>query len=127
MSIVSTYTSVVPYITKDGSLIRELMHPVRNSNRSQSLAEATVLPGCETLLHRHRSSEELYHVSHGIGLMTVGAERFEVEPGDTVCIPPGTPHRIRSIGPEPLVILCACSPAYSHDDTELLASEAPET
>ena len=121
MSIVSTYTSVVPYITKDGSLIRELMHPLRNGNRLQSLAEATVLPGSETLLHRHRSSEELYHVSRGTGLMTLGAERFEVRAGDTVCIAPGAPHRIRSIGPEPLVILCACCPAYSDDDTDLLA------
>ena len=97
------------------------MHPERNGNRSQSLAEATVPAGAETVLHLHRKTEELYHVTGGAGLMTLGPERFAVRPGDTVCIPPGTPHRIRSIGPEPLVILCACSPAYSDDDTDLLA------
>jgi mannose-6-phosphate isomerase-like protein (cupin superfamily) len=43
-----------------------------------------------------------------------------VQAGDTVCITPGTPHRIRNTGGETLVILCACAPAYAHEDTELL-------
>jgi mannose-6-phosphate isomerase-like protein (cupin superfamily) len=112
---------VAPYVTKDGSEIRELMHPaVHGYPGASSLAEATVPPGAETALHRHRVTEELYHVTAGVGLMTLGAEAFEVRPGDTVCIPPGTPHRIRSIGTGPLKILCCCSPAYAHDDTELL-------
>jgi mannose-6-phosphate isomerase-like protein (cupin superfamily) len=112
---------VAPYVTKDGSEIRELMHPaVHGYPGASSLAEATVPPGTETALHRHRVTEELYHVTAGAGLMTLGADAFEVRPGDTVRIPPGTPHRIRSIGTGPLKILCCCSPAYSHDDTELL-------
>jgi mannose-6-phosphate isomerase-like protein (cupin superfamily) len=53
-------------------------------------------------------------------MMTLGGERFAVAAGDTVLIPPGTPHRVEALGHEPLRILCACSPAYSHDDTELL-------
>ena len=114
------YADVVPYVTKDGSEIRELMHPSVHGNRAQSLAEAAVPPDCETLLHRHRVTEELYHVTQGAGLMTLGDRTFEVRAGDTVQIPPGTPHRIRNVGTVPLKILCACAPAYSHDDTELL-------
>lgn len=114
------YADAAPYVTKDGSEIRELMHPHVHGNRAQSLAEATVPPGAETLLHRHRVTEELYHITAGAGVMTLGSEIFEVRAGDTVCIPPGTPHKIRSTGREPLKILCACTPAYSHDDTELL-------
>jgi mannose-6-phosphate isomerase-like protein (cupin superfamily) len=116
----TSYADVAPYATKDGSEIRELMHPSVHGNRAQSLAEATVSPGAETRLHRHRATEELYHVTHGVGLMTLGAATFEVRAGDTVCIPPGTPHRIRNVGAEPLRILCCCAPAYAHDDTELL-------
>jgi mannose-6-phosphate isomerase-like protein (cupin superfamily) len=41
--------------------------------------------------------------------------------GDTVYIPPGTPHKIRNTGDIPLKILCCSSPAYSHEDTELLS------
>lgn len=114
------YADILPYVTKDGSEIRELMHPSVHGNRAQSLAEATVPPGGETLLHRHRVTEELYHVTQGTGLMTLGGETFEVRAGDTICIPPGTPHKIRCTGSEPLKVLCACAPAYAHDDTELV-------
>jgi mannose-6-phosphate isomerase-like protein (cupin superfamily) len=52
--------------------------------------------------------------------MTLGDATLEVGAGDTVLIPPGTPHCIEATGTEPLRILCCCSPPYSHDDTELL-------
>ena len=52
-----------PYITKDGSIIRELMHPSVHGNPNQSLAEATVPAGGKTLLHKHRITEEIYHPS----------------------------------------------------------------
>lgn len=116
-----SYATVEPYITKDGSEIRELMHPLVHGNRAQSLAEATVPAGGKTLLHRHGVTEELYHVTAGEGVMTLGGERFPVRAGDTVCIPPGTPHCIEATGREPLKVLCCCSPAYDHEDTELLA------
>ena len=68
----------------------------------------------------HKLTEEIYHVTSGAGLMTLGGEKFAVAAGDTICIAPGTPHCIENTGETPLKILCACSPAYSHDDTELL-------
>ncbi len=118
------YGAIPAYLTKDGSQIRELMHPAMHGNRAQSLAEATVPAGRRTLLHRHALSEELYHVSSGRGLMTLGEARFEVGAGDTVHIAPGTPHCIEALGAEPLVILCCCAPPYAHEDTELLEDEA---
>lgn len=116
----TTYNSIPPYVTKDGSEIRELMHPSVHGNRNQSFAEATVLPGAQTALHRHQMTEEIYHVTGGAGMMTLGGERFAVAAGDTICIAPGTPHCIENTGNAPLKILCACAPAYAHDDTELL-------
>jgi mannose-6-phosphate isomerase-like protein (cupin superfamily) len=116
----SRYADVPAWMTKDGSEIRELMHPAQHGSRLQSLAEATVAPGTRTQLHRHAVTEEIYHVTAGSGIMTLGDECFKVGAGDTALIPPGTPHRIEAIGAEPLRILCCCSPAYSHDDTELL-------
>lgn len=114
------YAEAAAYPTRDGSVIRELMHPALHGNRRQSLAEATVEAGAATRLHRHGHSEELYHVTAGNGIMTLGGARFEVGVGDTVLIPPGTPHRIEATGLEPLRILCCCSPPYAHEDTELL-------
>lgn len=116
----TVYAAAKPYVTKDGSEIRELMHPVQHGNRMQSLAEATVPPGVTTLLHRHRLTEEIYHITAGRGWMRLGDERFEVAAGDTVCIRPGTAHGIACVGDVPLKILCACAPAYAHEDTELL-------
>jgi mannose-6-phosphate isomerase-like protein (cupin superfamily) len=114
------YASVTPYTTKDASQIRELMHPAHHGSQQQSLAEAIVQPGKSTTRHRHLKSEELYFILQGEGLMTLGDEKFEVRVQDTVCIPPGTPHCIKNTGDKPLHILCACSPPYSHEDTELL-------
>lgn len=116
----SAYRSITSYQTKDGSEIRELMHPAVHGNRNQSFAEATVRPGMRTAMHRHNVTEEIYHITQGQGVMTLGDEQFAVIVGDTVCIPPGTPHCIANTGDAPLRILCACSPAYSHQDTELL-------
>lgn len=115
------YQNIKPFITRDGSVIRELMHPTQSSfAEKQSLAEAIVSPAQSTKLHRHIQSEELYHITAGRGLMTLSAETFEVTEGDTVCIPPGTPHRIENTTDTDLKILCCCAPAYAHDDTELL-------
>lgn len=114
------YQEVPAYLTKDGSEIRELMHPTVHGNQAQSLAEATVPAGTRTLLHRHAVTEELYHITAGEGLMTLGFEQFHVGVGDTLCIPPGTPHCIEALGEVPLKLLCCCAPAYAHEDTELL-------
>jgi mannose-6-phosphate isomerase-like protein (cupin superfamily) len=118
--IQSQYRAVAPYVTKDGSEIRELMHPSVHGNRRQSLAEATVAPGAQTALHMHRITEEIYHFTAGCGMMRLGSETFSVATGDTIIIPPGTPHCVDNTGDGPLKILCACAPAYSHDDTFLL-------
>ena len=113
------YDRIKPYTTRDGSLIRELMHPDVHGNQKQSLAEATITIGSATLLHRHQQAEEIYYITTGTGLMTLGDVKFKVNAGDTVCIPPGTPHQIQNTGDTILKLLCCCSPPYSHDDTEL--------
>jgi len=120
MAMKIEYKNVKPYITKDGSIIRELIHPNIHGNKNLSLAEAIVPPGVSTFLHKHNTSEEIYYILEGEGLMTLGDEKFNVKKADSICIPPGTPHQIKNIGDIPLKILCCCSPAYSHDDTELL-------
>jgi mannose-6-phosphate isomerase-like protein (cupin superfamily) len=111
---------ITAYTTRDGSQISELMHPTLHASQNQSLAEAVVPAGTTTHLHRHHESEELYHITAGCGMMRLGEEEFGVKTGDTVCIAPGTAHCIHNTGNVDLVILCCCSPAYRHEDTELL-------
>ena len=116
----TTLAEIAPYITKDGSEIRELLHPAQHAVRQQSLAEAVVAVGGRTELHRHHVTEEIYHVTRGQGLMTLGGQRFAIAAGDSIAIAPGTPHCVENTGAEALHILCCCAPAYAHDDTELL-------
>ena len=118
--IKTTYDKIQSYITKDGSIIRELMHPDIHGNMKQSLAEAIVPVHGMTYLHKHGQGEEIYHITQGHGVLFLGNEQSEVTIGDTVYIPPQIPHRIQNIGEVPLKILCCSSPAYSHDDTELI-------
>jgi mannose-6-phosphate isomerase-like protein (cupin superfamily) len=54
---------------------------------------------------KHQLTEEIYHITEGSGIMTLGSEEFKVKKGDTICISPGTPHRIQNIGNTPLKIL----------------------
>lgn len=119
-TLLQPYDRVQAYRTKDGSEIRELMHPTSHGNSKQSLAEATVPAGSRTLLHRHDRTEEIYHVTAGRGVMVLGTARFALHPGDTVCIPPGMPHRLEAGADAELKVLCCCAPAYSHADTTLL-------
>lgn len=113
-----------PYLTRDGSTIREWAGPGYAAEAiGLSLAEAIVAPGGATIEHLHRRSEELYLVTAGSGLLRVGLEERAVATGDCVAIPPGTPHRLRNDGEVDLVVVCACAPPYSHEDTVLLEGE----
>jgi mannose-6-phosphate isomerase-like protein (cupin superfamily) len=120
---ISQRAQVAVYLTKDGSEIRELIHPDTHPVRNQSLAEASLQPGQRTALHRHRQSEEIYHVLAGIGRMTLGSDEFDVAPGDSILIPPGSAHRIANTGIAVLRLLCCCAPAYAHADTDLIEVE----
>ncbi|MDH5231112.1 MAG: cupin domain-containing protein [Gammaproteobacteria bacterium] len=116
----SHYRDVKASISSDGSLIRELLHPHRHAVKKQSLAEAVIEPGKKTLLHQHYKSEEVYIITVGQGEMTLADERFPVMAGDTVCIPPRTPHSIRNIGSRDLKLLCVSVPAFDPGDIEIL-------
>ncbi len=118
--MITRYQDIPNYITKDGSTIRELMHPDSHGNLKQSLAEATVPSGTQTQLHLHKQSEEIYYITRGQGVMTIGENKFSVKVGDSILIPPNTPHQIQNDHSEDLIFLCMCSPAYSHQDTILL-------
>ncbi|HEY8107529.1 MAG TPA: cupin domain-containing protein [Gaiellaceae bacterium] len=101
-----------PFTTKDGSTIREL-----HRTSAQSLAEAVLEPGQSTRRHYHARSEEIYFVTKGSGELEVDGESRTVRPGDAILIPPGVWHTLENDGTSELLILCMCSPPYSHEDT----------
>ena len=55
----SHYREIEAFITKDGSTIRELMHPSRHADQKQSLAEARLPQGRKTLLHKQTARKPI--------------------------------------------------------------------
>jgi len=109
-----------PFITKDGSQIRELLAYRNSAIRNQSLAEATIAAGASTQEHYHPKSEEIYYILSGTGRMKLNGELRDVGPLDAIAIPPGARHKIWNTGPTPLILLCCCAPAYENDDTVMV-------
>jgi mannose-6-phosphate isomerase-like protein (cupin superfamily) len=114
---VSNIRALEPFVTKDGSEIRELVGPAWTPAANQSLAEATVPPNGATAEHHHVTTEELYYVVEGSGRMRLGEQEREIAEGDCVVIPPGERHKLWNTGDGPLRVLCCCAPAYTHEDT----------
>ncbi len=113
-----------PFITKDGSEIRELLAHRNSAIRNQSLAEARLPAGGATQEHYHVRTEEIYYITHGTGRMRIDGETREVAPGDAIAIRPGQRHKLWNTGTEPLRLLCCCAPAYEHSDTVITENEA---
>jgi mannose-6-phosphate isomerase-like protein (cupin superfamily) len=112
-----------PFITADGSEIRELLAHRNSCIRRQSLAEARLPPGGATTPHYHPNTEEIYYLLEGTAKMRLGDEEREVRAGDAIAIPPGQLHQIVNTGSTVLKFLCCCAPGYEHADTVLV--EAP--
>lgn len=114
---VKNLDEVTAFVTKDGSVIRELLAHRNSVIRNQSLAEARMAPGASTQEHYHVKTEEIYYITHGKGKMRIEGVTRDVKPGDAIAIPPGQKHKLWNIGEETLRLLCCCAPAYEHDDT----------
>ena len=108
-----------PFVTKDGSEIRELLAYRNSAIRNQSLAEARLPVGAATQEHYHATTEEIYFITSGEGRMRIEGETREVRTGDAIAIPPGQKHKLWNTGPTPLTLLCCCAPCYEHRDTFL--------
>lgn len=113
---------VTPFVTKDGSEIRELLAHRNSAIRHQSLAEARLPAGGSTQEHYHPRAEEIYYITHGTGRIRIEGETREVRAGDAIAIPPGLKHKLWNTGVETLRLLCCCAPAYEHADTIITES-----
>ncbi|MBU6399938.1 MAG: cupin domain-containing protein [Verrucomicrobia bacterium] len=116
---ITNLNQLAPFVTKDGSEIRELLAYRNSGIRCQSLAEARVPAGGSTQEHYHVRAEEIYYITHGRGRMRIEGETRAVRAGDAIAIPPGRRHKLWNSGRAVLRLLCCCAPAYEHDDTIL--------
>jgi mannose-6-phosphate isomerase-like protein (cupin superfamily) len=114
-----SYAQIEPFVTLDGSEIREWAGKLGAPASNQSLAEATVPVGGSTTEHYHVETEELYLISAGEGRLIVDGEERVLGEGDCALISPGARHKLFNVGAVPLRVVCACAPGYSDEDTHL--------
>ena len=85
----------------------------RNSRGSLAAFEIMV-PGRQRLMapaHSHDKYEETIYGIDGVLTWTVNGTRFEVGPGQALCIPRGAVHRFDNHGNADVKALCVISPA----------------
>ena len=107
-----------PYVTKDGSRIRELIHPLFAPGLGMSLAEAEVAAGGRTEPHFHTDFDEIYYCLEGAGVLYVNRKTFPFSPGTYHLILKGSAHFLTAI--TKLRLLCICCPGYTHEETVLV-------
>jgi mannose-6-phosphate isomerase-like protein (cupin superfamily) len=52
----------------------------------------------DSVRHYHRRTTEVYYILEGTGKIELNGEWYEIEPGVTIWIEPGTRHRVVSEG-----------------------------
>jgi mannose-6-phosphate isomerase-like protein (cupin superfamily) len=111
------------YYFDEGCYINELSNSA--DDPELSIARARVAPGQTTRWHRLHGVSERYLVLEGRGLAEVAdLEPAEVGPGDVVIIPPGAAQRITGLGDQDLVFLAICSPPFTQQAYEEIATES---
>jgi mannose-6-phosphate isomerase-like protein (cupin superfamily) len=107
-------------LAPDGSEIR-LLATTREGARTASLCEVRIPPGAVSRPVRHRSVEEIWHVTRGRGRVwrcPDGAEAVPVDvgPGDTLVVPPGVRFQFAAAADAELTFLCYTCPAWPGPD-----------
>ncbi|MGV0025025.1 cupin domain-containing protein [Phormidesmis priestleyi] len=103
-------------VAGDGTLLRELLHPAKQSlSLRYSLAHAIVPIGQTSIAHSLTTSE-VYYILSGTGEIHINEETQTVEPGDAVYIPPNAKQFLQNTGSEPIVFICIVDPAWKKKD-----------
>ena len=110
------HMAAIPVVTgDDGSLIQELAGHSTGTT-SHSLAVITHPAGTASRGHHHRIADEVYYVRAGQASLQVDDTVRTLAPGDVAIIGPGQYHKIRNDGPEDLVLVVTCAPAFHVED-----------
>jgi quercetin dioxygenase-like cupin family protein len=61
-----------------------------------TLSRTVLKPKQSTRGHFHENQEEIYIFTSGVGIMTIGEEKYQALEGDTFLIPKGKFHRVEN-------------------------------
>jgi mannose-6-phosphate isomerase-like protein (cupin superfamily) len=115
MSTFSNVSEIIPFTAPDGARVQQIAGRSEGMT-SHSLAIISHPPGTESTDHHHTVADEVYLVWSGRGRVCVDGVTRQVGPSDTVTIRPGQRHKVWNDGPENLVLVVSCAPAYQVDE-----------
>jgi mannose-6-phosphate isomerase-like protein (cupin superfamily) len=99
----------------DGAKIKELAG--RSTGlESHSLAIITHPAGTASVAHHHAEADEIYLVWSGLGRIQLDGLTRPLAAGDVVEIRPGQRHKLWNDGPDDLVLVVTCAPAYRPEE-----------
>jgi len=94
----------------------ELVTPGSTGSRQLGIAYVEIDPGGQSPRHYHERTEEAYYFVSGSGSMSIGDERFNVQAGDAVYIPPLAVHSVTNSSNVVLCFISADAPPYDEND-----------
>ncbi len=75
-----------------------------------TVGRCVIKPGQSNPRHSHPNCWEVLFVVRGTIRHTIsGSEEAEMNPGDSIAVPPGLPHHARNVGKEPAELLISFS------------------
>ena len=107
----------------DNTILCELLHPEREEKDlkiNYSIAHAVLKAGESSLVHKLKTSIEIYYILEGKGIMYIDDESEEVQPGQVVYIPANSRQYIENTGDEELKFLAIVYPMWQEEDEELI-------
>lgn len=111
---VSRYGEVKPFVfpSEDHREVRIMMSPGRDGTATGvAIGVVDMPPGYSAPPHTHEIEQEAWYFFEGKGLIKIGDEVIDVEPGVVVAGPPRVPHQLINPGPGMLRAVFVFSPA----------------
>ena len=101
-----------------------------DTDSGHTIVESIEPPGAGAGLHRHPSFVETFIVCEGRYEFRVEGETFTLGPGETLAIPRGASHALKSLGPEDGRLLDITSPsgvfeAFIREVSEAMSAGGP--
>lgn len=93
-----------------GGLVVRLVHPDVCGSDQLGMGVVYMNPGDELPEHSH-FNEEAYYIISGTGIARIDGEEIQLEKNMALYMPANAVHYTKNTGSEPLVFICALSPA----------------
>ena len=107
----------------DNTILCELLHPEKENEDlkiNYSIAHAILKAGESSLVHRLKTSIEIYYILEGNGIMHIDNESEEVQQGQVIYIPSNSKQYIENTGSNELKFLAMVYPMWDKEDEELI-------